>query len=453
MGISRIFDISQRSLATYQQALDITSHNIANASNPDYSRQKAILTPEKSEYSGSLVFGTGVKLDLIQRERDSLIDSQIRSNNQKYSDNSKRSDILGQVEQLFGEPSDLGLSNTMTTFFNSWSEASVNPTSSSLRFNVLRSAENLSNKVKDIYDGLSDIKTSLMSDAKSIITSINDYLKEIQSLNKQIFEVTLKSQQPNDLLDQRDLVIDKLSKLININVTTDSSNSSIVSVGGMFAADKTTAKEFQLSESNGKLVITSGSDSFPLNVTSGELFAVTDIYSKSIPDYVEKIDSVITTLADSVNQLHASGFTMASPAETGVKFFESYTDGTLTINQDILQDPNKIALSKDGTVGNGDIATRIADLINSKLLNGTTLADNYGSLISEIGSQKQSSDQMAQSNQLILQQLDQQKAAVSGVSIDEEMANVIIYQRSYQASARMIKIADEMLQTILNMVS
>lgn len=453
MGISRIFDISQRSLATYQKALDITSHNIANASNPDYSRQKAVLAPEKSEYNGSLVFGTGVKLDLIQRERDSLIDSQIRSNNQKYSDNSKRSDILGQVEQLFGEPSDLGLSNTMTTFFNSWSEASVNPTSSSLRFNVLRSAENLSNKVKDIYDGLSDIQTSLMSDAKSIVTSINDYLQEIQSLNKQIFEVNLKSQQPNDLLDQRDLVIDKLSKLVNINVTTDSSNSAIVSVGGMFAADKTTAKEFQLSESNGKLTITSGSDSFPLNVTSGELFAVTDIYSKSIPDYVDKIDSVITTLTDSVNQLHASGFTMTSPAETGMNFFESYTDGTLTINQDILQDPNKIALSKDGTVGNGDIATKIADLINSKLLNGTTLADNYGSLISEIGSQKQSSDQMAQSNQLILQQLDQQKAAVSGVSIDEEMTNVIIYQRSYQASARMIKIADEMLQTILNMVS
>ena len=453
MGISRIFDISQRSLSAYQQALDITSHNIANASNPDYSRQKPLLTPEKSESSGSLVFGTGVKLELIQRQRDSLIDSQIRANNQKYSDNSKRSDILGQVEQLFGEPSDLGLSNTMSSFFNSWSEASVSPNSSSLRFNVLRSAENLSNKVKDIYDGLNDIKSSLMSDAKTVVTSINNYLQEIQSLNKQIFEVNLKDQQPNDLLDQRDLVIDKLSKLVNINVTTDSSNSAIVSVGGMFAADKTFAKEFQLTEENGKLSVISGVDSYPLNLTSGELFAITDIYSKTIPGYVEKIDSMMTALADSVNELHATGHTISDPVETGLNFFESYIDGELTINQDILQDPNKIAFSKDGTIGNAEIATKIAELSNSKILNGSTLADNYGALISEIGSQKQSSDQMAQSNQLILQQLDQQKASVSGVSIDEEMTNVIKFQRSYQASAKMIKIADEMLQTILNMVS
>ncbi|MCK9211155.1 MAG: flagellar hook-associated protein FlgK [Ignavibacteriaceae bacterium] len=452
MGISRIFDISARSLATYQQALDISSHNIANASNPDYSRQKAILSPEKSELVNSLSFGTGVKLDLIQRQRDTLIDSQIRTNNQKYSDNSKRSDILGQVEQLFGEPSDLGLSTTLNSFFNSWSEASVSPNSSPLRFDILRSAENLSNKVRDIYEGITNVKSSLMSDATDIVSNVNNYLKEIQSLNSQIYEVHLKNQQPNDLLDQRDVVIDKLSKLVNINVTTDSSNTVIVSIGGVFAVDKTMAKEFQLTEDNGKLTIKSGVDGSSINLTGGELFAVTDIYSKTIPGYLEKIDSLMNTLTDSVNQLHASGYTITDPKQTGVNFFDGYKDGVLTINSDIMNDPNKIALSKDGTAGNAEIATKIADLSSAKLLNGTTLSDNYGSLISEIGSQKQSSDQMAQSNQLVLQQLDQQKSSVSGVSIDEEMTNVLKFQRAYEASAKMIKIADEMLQTILNMV-
>jgi len=452
MGISRVFDISQRSLATYQQALDITSHNIANASNPDYSRQKAVLSPEKSEYNGSLVFGTGVKLDLIQRQRDGLIDSQIRANNQKYSDNSKRSDILGQVEQLFGEPSDLGLSNTMDKFFNSWSEASVNPNSSSLRFNLLRASQNLSSKVNDVFQGVTDIKASLMSEAQTTVSAINDYLKEIQSLNSQIFEINIKNQQPNDLVDQRDAVIDKLSKLVNINVSTDSSNSAIISIGGVFAVDKTNAKEFQLSETNGKLTVASGADGFALNLTGGELYAVTDLYSKGLPSYTDKIDSIMNALTDAVNQAHVKGFSNTEPKQTGVNFFESYKEGVLKINQDILLDPNKIALSKDGTGGNGDIATTIADLRSSKLLNGTTLADAYGSLISEIGSQKQSSDQMVQSNQLILQQLDQQKSSISGVSIDEEMTNVIKFQRSYEASAKMIKVADEMLQTILNMV-
>jgi len=452
MGISRIFDLSQRSLATYQQALDITSHNIANASNPDYSRQKALLAAEKSEASGSLTFGTGVKLGVVQRERDNLIDSQIRANNQKNSDNTKRSDILGQVEQLFGEPSDLGLSTMMTNFFNSWSEASVSPNSSSLRYNVLRSAENLSNKARDIYEGLTEIRSSLMADAKQIVTDVNNYLKEIQALNKQIFEVTIKGQQPNDLLDQRDVVIDKLSKLANVNVSTDSSNSVIISVGGMFAVDKTVAREFQLTEVNGKLAVTSGVDGFPLNLTGGELSAVSDIYSKSIPDYITQLDTIMTTLSDSVNQLHSSGYNVNSPAETGINFFDGYKEGVLLINKDLLAEPNKIAFSKDSTVGNAEIATKIAELSNKKILNGTTLGDNYGSLISEIGSQKQSSERMAEANQLILDQLGQQKSSISGVSIDEEMTAVLQYQRSYQASAKMIKIADEMLQTILTMV-
>ena len=452
MGVSRIFDISQSSLAAYQQALNITSNNIANASNPDYSRQTPVLSTAKSQSNGTLIFGSGVNLDYIQRQRDTLVDSQIRANNQKYSDNSKRSDILGQIEQLFGEPSDLGLSNVMDSFFNSWSAASVSPNSSALRMNVVTSAQNLATKVKDIYEGITEAKSSLMSDAKNTITTINSYLKQILDLNNQIIAGSLNNQQPSDLLDQRDSVIDSLSKLVNINVTTDSSNGVMVSIGGTLAVDKNMVNEFQLKEVNGNLSLTTGTDSFSTNVTGGELFAIKEIYSKTIPSYLTQINDVMVSLSDSVNQLHATGFTNATPTQTGLNFFDGYNEGILTINQDIVRDPNKIALSKDGTSGNGDIATKIAELSSAKLLNGATLADNYGSLISEVGTQKQFSDQMAQANQLVLQQLEQQKSSVSGVSLDEEMANVLKFQRSYEASAKMIKIGDEMLQTILSMV-
>jgi len=452
MGVSRVFDIAQRSLSTYQHALDITSHNVANAANSNYTRQTAVLSTEKGEASGGLVFGMGVKLDLIQRQRDSLIDTQIRANNQKYSDNSKRSNILGQVEQLFGEPSDLGLSNTLNNFFNSWSEASVTPNSLALRYNLIRSAENLSNKVQDIYTGLTQVKSSLMTDAQNTVSSINSYLKEIQSLNSQIFEITIKGEQPNDLIDQRDTVLDSLSKLVNVNVTTDADGSAIVSIGGVFAADKTVAKEFKLSESGGALTINSGTDGIALNLSGGELYAITDLYSKGVPSYTDKIDTMMNSLKDAVNKAHSSGYSITDPPETGINFFDGYSEGVLKINSDLQLDPSKIALSKDGTNGNGDIATAISDIRNAKRVNGATISDSYGALISEIGSQKQSSEQMAQSNDLILQQLDQQKSSISGVSIDEEMTNVIKFQRAYEASAKMIKIADDMLQTILNMV-
>ena len=133
MGVSRIFDISVRSLAAYQRAMDVTAHNVANSSNPDYSRQQITFATAIPEKLQGFIWGSGVKIDNVLRVRDQLTDQQIRSNNQDYSNNNTRSTIQSQVEVLFSEPSDLGISTLMDTFFNSWSQLSVTPNSSALR--------------------------------------------------------------------------------------------------------------------------------------------------------------------------------------------------------------------------------------------------------------------------------------------------------------------------------
>lgn len=452
MSLSRIFDIARSSLAAYQGALDVTSHNVANAANENYSRQRVNLSTTNPQSLAGLIWGTGVKIDQITRARNQLTDAQIRNNNSTYNDNSKRSEILSQVESLFPEPSDMGISSLINSFFNSWNELAVTPNSSTLRTNVVQAAQKLSSQVQTVYQGLDEIKGSLLEDAKSKVQTLNNLLKQVQTLNTQISASSIAGAENNDLLDQRDAVIDQLSQMTNISVSYNSSNAAIISVGGVFAADQNVSVEFKISSSNNNLTLTTSDGSSVANVQGGELYAELNSYSTTISEYQNNLNDVMNTLVNAVNSVHSTGYTNTNPPETGINFFDSYQNGILKINDKILSDNNNIAISADGTGGNGDIALKIADLNSQKLLNGSTIADNYSNLVSNIGNDKVSADQIANSTQLILQQLQDQKNSYSGVSIDEEMTNVITYQRSYDASAKLITVADQMLQTVLNLV-
>ncbi len=452
MSLSRIFDIARSSLAAYQGALDVTSHNVANAANENYSRQRVNLSTTNPQALAGMIWGTGVKIDQITRARNQLTDTQIRNNNSTYNDSSQRSEILSQVESLFPEPSDMGISSLINSFFNSWNELAVTPNSPTLRTNVVQAAQKLSSQVQTVYQGLDEIKSSLLEDAKSKVQTLNNLLKQVQTLNTQISASSIAGAENNDLLDQRDAVIDQLSQMTNISVSYNSSNAAIISVGGVFAADQNVSVEFKISSTNDNLTLTTSDGSNVANVQGGELYAELDSYSTTINKYQNNLNDVMNTLVDAVNSVHSTGYTNTNPPETGIDFFDGYQNGILKINDKILSDNNNIAVSADGTGGNGDIALKIADLNSQKLLNGSTIADSYSNLVSNIGNDKVSADQVANSTQLILQQLQDQKNSYSGVSVDEEMTNVITYQRSYDASAKLITVADQMLQTVLNLV-
>jgi flagellar hook-associated protein 1 FlgK len=452
MAISRVFDIARRSLSVYRQALDVTSNNVVNASNKDFTRQQVVFGSEKSEMVGGIMWGTGVKLTEVLRVRDNLTDVQIRTTNQKYYGSNKQSELIGQIEQIYSEPSELGVSNLISKFFNSWQELSVTPNSIPLRHSVIQAAQQLSSKSKSIDEYLSTIKTDIRSEFADKTKMLNQYLKDVQQLNAQIFEYSVKGTEANELIDRRDILLDELSKLANINVTYDTANSASVSIGGIHAADRFISVEFSPLQTNGDLTIKSVGGQASAMLNGGELFALADVYSNKIPKYMNTLDEVMTALIDSVNTIHSKGFTIGSPQETNINFFSSYNSGELIINEDILRDPRNIAASANGTNGNGDISVQIAELSSKKMLNGATLLEHYTSLISEIGNEKSTASYFAESNKIVLDKLEEQKASYSGVSIDEEMTNIIRFQRSYDASAKLVKIADEMLQTIINMV-
>lgn len=453
MGISRVIDIAQSGLSVYQNALDVTANNIANSSNPDYSRQRADLTAQVATQDSTFTWGNGVKLADIQRIRDTLTDQQIRSNNSKYSDNNQQNVLLNNVQSLFSEPSDLGLSNLTTAFFNSWQQLSVTPNSVSLRNNVIQAAQSLSNKIQNINTGIDQAKSNIVGQAQDQVNTLNSDIKQIQTLNQQIFSAQVAGQQPNDLMDTRDKLINDISNIANVNVTYDNSGSAVISIGGVLVADRATSTQFQVSNTSNGLTITTTNGGASPNLTGGKLYALTDVYNNKIGSYQTQLNDFVNRLMTSVNSATSAGYTATTPPQTGINFFDNYTNGVLSINNQILQDPNKIAASSDGTSGNGDIAVNIANIINQKDSNGTTLLDNYTSLVTQVGSDTQNASNNAQSYQQLLTQLQKQQSSYSGVSVDEEMSNVLQYQRSYEASAKILTIADQMLQTLLGIIS
>jgi flagellar hook-associated protein 1 FlgK len=452
MSISKLLNISQRSLFVYQKALEVTSNNIANASDPNFSRQRVDFTALQANTAETLAVGDGVVISDIKRLRDQFTENQIIAYTQSDSYNEKKAELLSNLESVLSEPSDLGLSNLLGEFFNAWEELSVNPENAQLRTNVVQSAENLSNKLKNIYDGFTNLRSDLEEQAAEDVDLINTYVSEIRTLNDEIFRLGVTDANSNALLDRRDELILELSDIANINVSYDTDNMANITIGGVYAVDRYYNAQFTVVENNGNLSIQTVDGTSKLRLTKGSLGAIVETANTTIPGYLSYLDSVGSSIVENVNSIHESGYTSTEPPLTGIKFFDGYNKGNLVINSDIKSDVNFIATSSDGTNGNNDIALQIAGLNNAKIINGQTLVTSYSNFVSGIGNTISMCKLNNESNSLVLQQLEQQKSSYSGVSLDEEMTNVLQFQKSYEAAAKLIKVADELFDILLNAV-
>lgn len=452
MAITKVFDIANRSLAVYRRAMDITSHNIANTNNPNFSRQRIVFASDFTDLSSGIVWGNGVKIGDVLRYRDNFIESQSRIINAKYNDNRRQSELIESVEKIFSEPSDLGLGNMISKFFNSFSELAASPTSNPLRTSVLNAATNLSSKINILNKSLNDIKENIKLEFNDKVKLVNKLLVQINQVNKDIKSNQVKKIATNDLLDHRDSLLSELSKLANINITTASDNTVSISIGGSFAVDSYHLTEFEMVDDNGYLSMKMKGGTNSVILTDGEMNALSSVYSSKVTSYQQKLDKIVSTIVNEVNKIHNTGYSKTTPTQTGLNFFEEYKDGVLRINQLLLKNPNLISISSDGTLGNGDLALKISEIIDKKLIDNSTIMEYYTTLINEIGNDGLLNKNLSEANQLVLEQLEQQKQVNSGVSLDEEMTNVLQFQRSYEASAKLIKVSDELLKTILELV-
>ena len=452
-------EIGRRAIMAQRTALDVTSHNIANANTPGFSRQQAVLStttpypvPAIQRGVGAGQLGTGVTVAEIKRIRDAFTDQQIRQEAQELGRWATRRDLLSQVELIFNEPSDWGIREAMDLFWQSLQGLSQHPEDMSYRAVVRQRAMVLADAFQDARRQLLVLRADVNLGAGVKVEEINAIAQQIASLNSQIGKIIAVGDVPNDLFDKRDLLLEQLAEVVNISVSERHQGMISVNVGGALLVEGTTAFAMvaRPKVDNPELLeILWERNQQPVLIESGILRGMLDFRDGDIPAYVAKLDHLASVLIEAINEVHQQGIDLSG--DTGQPFFLGTDAGTIAVNP-WLEDLNRIAASRTGEKGDGSNARAMAELKHELLFNDGTAnpSEFFGALIAALGVDTQQSQVRARNQEILVAHLKDRQEMVAGVSLDEEMTNLIRFQHAYNAAARVITAMDEAVDTIIN---
>jgi flagellar hook-associated protein 1 FlgK len=449
-------EIGKRALLAQQLALNITGNNIANVNTPGYTRQQAILANSVPQTMPFGNVGTGVDISEIRRIRSELLDQQLRTETQELGKWNFLKQTWGQVESVFGEPSDTGLSTILDQFWNSWEELSENPSSEAARMEVREQANQLAETFHHFSSQLTDMRSAIDEDITGLTQEINSAAVQIANLNESISSAELGGNQANDLRDRRDYLIDQLSQYADVGVVEQSDGTATVYLGSMALVDGITCRELQSTiESDGDSIIHTlrfKGSAYELRNIGGQLEGMIKSRDEVIGGKLADLDLLARELAKTVNETHRQGF--GSDGSTGVNFFNPDTTGAADIELDaaVVNDLSRIAAGRDGQQGDNSNAIAMAGLRNLLAMHGgnSTFGDYFGSIIGEVGIKSQQAQSLEKNQEALVSQIENSRLSTSGVSLDEEMAKMIQYEHAYTAAARVINAMDSALDTIIN---
>ncbi len=570
MGLLSTLSIGTRGLFAAQLGMDVAGQNISNADVEGYSRKRLNSTPDY-RYDGSFgQMGFGVDVISIERMRDTLIDQQIRRQNQQVGFFSTIDHTLEQIENVFTEPGDTGLQHYVDQFFDSWHNVVNNPDELSARTMVKTNAQILNDVFHNLSGELRALKENINEKIRVKVDRVNELAKELYNLNMEIGSVEIGEQNANDSRDKRDRILKELAGLIDINtvenefgqISVTTSGNMLVSPAGYRQLEMTT-KVVALPDGteNRSASIRFADSKRAYSPRDGEIAGLFDCRNKVIPEYERELDTVALALVEKINEIHEIGYSLNG--YTGMSFFDPETTGASDINlsAEILSDVQNIAaatggapqqatriavaagqmnfgsaprqLSKtlgrlwDGTTappdsaderarnvvrgsvsvatgsgltlqenvdyhidyvsgtmqmlhngydgqaltvdfnydtgqfngpGDNSNAVRIAELRNELTMapdplgNETnTFSQYYSSFIGRLGLSRNEASANLETRTYLVQQYESHQEAIAGVSLDEEMAEIVKYQHTYTAAARVISTTSQMLDVLMNM--
>ncbi len=447
MSISAILEISKRSLLAYQSAIKTTTDNISNANNEYYKRRRVNFNQLNSGY-GAL----GLNVNDTQRIRQRFAEYQIYSENQYLGQYKSTHRLLSQIEGIFDESSGAGLSKVLSDFFSAWNDLAQEPESGYARNLVVDKAKVLSDNFQQINGNLQNLKDQIVPEAKLQLDGINQKLRLLQKINQQI------RKQPNsDLLDQRDKVLDELTQKLNVQIKEKENGEVSVYSDGVLLVSYNVMNELKLNESGSdqglKLQIQLKDNGHALNIDKGEISGLLNVYNKLIPKYKATMDQMASGIATAVNKIHRQGENVNGIG--GLDFFAPNIKGMadFKVNKAILNDPSLVASKRPGeAIGSGSIAHDINDLQSKSIFNEGTANEYYQSFLTQLGDKIQEADFNENSQKMIVEQLKNQRDSVTGVSMDEEMTQMVQYQQAYNAAAKMVSTVNSMMNTVIQMV-
>jgi flagellar hook-associated protein 1 FlgK len=459
-GIFKVLDIGKYALFTEQRAIHTTGHNIANANTDGYSRQRVNMETNEPMSSWPGQLGMGVRAQEVERIHDRFLGGRIISENEKTGKWEAKKEGLERIETVLNESDDAGLSLAMSEFWNAWHDLSLNPSGEAERVVLLSKGENLSRIINNIYSELELVRKDMDGVISGSLSEINSITNEIADLNLKIFQVESSRQNANDYRDKRDLLLKELSYLIDIDTFEDNQGKVTVLLKSGTPLVSDISPWTLSSEQNGEgltdvvwIDFDGNTNSITDAISGGKLGGWLDVRDEVIPDYLNKLDELASTLIGEVNAIHSSGY--ALDGSTGNDFFAGSSASDIEVSQSICNNTSLIAAAEEleGIPGDNRNAIAIAQLQNILTMNEGTITfdEYYNSLVSDVGDKVTTSTRSLEHQDTVMNQLDTYRETVSGVSLDEEMVNLVKYQHAFDAAAKLITTVDEMLETVIAM--
>jgi len=468
-GLYGIMHTGTNALLTQQQAINVTGHNIANANTEGYSRQRVVMETSYPINASPGQMGSGVQVSEIQRIHDRFVDAQINGETTSQGRWEAQQGALQNLESIFDESSGYGLSSSMNAFWNAWQDLSNRPEGQAERVTLLAKSDLLVSSLRNTVADAKEVQQDINQNIDVTLKDVNLVTAQIADLNERIGRAENVGQNANDYRDKRELLINDLASIIDINTFEgEDSRVTVTTTSGRALVQGTHAWQLDSQpDVNGMnqvawLDSTGAAVDITSTVSSGQLKGWLEVRDGLIPDYLGRMDTLSQNMITEVNALHTAGFGLIDSGTglpyTGNDFFTGTGVDDIAINAVVVNDINAIAASQTaaGVPGDSTQAIAIADLQNKLTMGGPpgteTFNEFYGILLTDVGSDVQAAEINANHQTEMSSMLKSYRESVSGVSLDEEMVNLVKFQHAYEAAAKLIGTVDEMLESIIAMV-
>lgn len=474
------------SLYAQRRGLDITGQNIANASTEGYTRQRVVMQSQNANlapgiYATTSAVGSGVTVSSVERLRNTALDQRSFTEHANSAYHNERAAAYNLIEDVFGEPSDTALQARLQDMWDGWNAVSSNPDKLAPKSALLEQATTVAASLNDAAAALDRQYTATRAGLGTYVGEVNKTAESIAKLNKEIVVATAAGLQANELQDQRGQQLLKLSQMVGATATELPNGAISVYVGSSPLVSEFNTRKIGFPEGSALKLSDLASTDVNLQwedtktpvAAGGAMGAQVELLAKggTLDAMVGRLNGIAQTLAQTVNDVHRTGYGTDPAGTHGVNFFmpknpsgsapdsdslihQQMTAANIEVNKALLADPHRIGVSS-GNPAAADPALRIldgtiADTL-SELSTSRVGADaEYQSLIGDLGVSAQSSIRRRDIQNAVTDQVDAARNAESGVNLDEEMTNLLTYQRGYEAASRVLTTIDSMLDQLIN---
>lgn len=472
IGLFGSLNLATRALSTQREGTEVAGHNLANVNNPAYARQRLSITTSPTIPTQMGPQGTGVQSVGITQIRNGLLDRQILTETSVLGSLNAQQSALQYAQSSLGQLIDRqasspdgtgaasgvggqhGIAEDLSSFFNAFQSLSTNPTSTTERQSTLLKAQDLASQFQQVGSRLNDVHQLLNQSIESDVDVANAALDDIAKLNQQIVRTEVDGGVANDLRDVRQARLEELGKLVSISTAEQPGGAVDISIGGkVMIAGASVLDRLQVYDAgDGQTLVRSESSGAPISITGGSIEGTIEARDGALGNLRASLDTLASELIREVNAIHVGGFGLSGT--TGEAFFTGTNASSIGVNAVLMDDPTKVQASGvAGAAGDNQVALALAQLADKSIagLGNHTFSESYGDTVAGLGQSLASINTQIDNQNIVGGMLSRQRDSISGVSLDEEMTDLIRFQKAFEASARLVSIIDEMLDTVIGM--